>query len=154
MLNSPIFHNSCLERYQRGATVLTVLAQCVYIAVTAACSRQNCRSPAAPRSSVETGHCRNLPARHLRLRLHRPVRPLPHHQGRLLLRQLGMVCTRLNTLHFTLLSRCVGAVLGVLLSSEVSGGHINPAVTVALATLGKFPWSKVIIVLHYFALLH
>jgi len=38
---------------------------------------------------------------------------------------------------------CVGAVLGLLLSSEVSGGHINPAVTVALATLGKFPWRKV-----------
>ena len=35
---------------------------------------------------------------------------------------------------------CIGAVLGLLLSSEVSGGHINPAVTVALATLGKFPW--------------
>ena len=40
-------------------------------------------------------------------------------------------------------SWCVGAVLGLLLSSEVSGGHINPAVTVALATLGKFPWRKV-----------
>jgi len=38
---------------------------------------------------------------------------------------------------------CIGAVLGLLLSSEVSGGHINPAVTVALATLGKFPWRKV-----------
>ena len=58
-----------------------------------------------------------------------------------------------STLHFTLLSRCVGAVLGVLLSSEVSGGHINPAVTVALATLGKFPWSKVITVLQHYAAL-
>merc|ERR1712110_1204559 len=38
---------------------------------------------------------------------------------------------------------CIGAILGLLLSSEVSGGHINPAVTVALATLGKFPWRKV-----------
>lgn len=24
-----------------------------------------------------------------------------------------------------------------------TGGHINPAVTVAFATLGKFPWKKV-----------
>ena len=38
---------------------------------------------------------------------------------------------------------CIGAILGLLFSSEVSGGHINPAVTVALATLGKFPWRKV-----------
>jgi len=38
---------------------------------------------------------------------------------------------------------CIGAILGLLLSCEVSGGHINPAVTVAMATLGKFPWRKV-----------
>ena len=53
-----------------------------------------------------------------------------------------MYCTK--QLRFKLIVRwCIGAILGLLLSSEVSGGHINPAVTVALATLGKFPWRKV-----------
>ena len=33
--------------------------------------------------------------------------------------------------------------LGVLVSGGVSGGHLNPAVTVAMATLGKLPWRKV-----------
>jgi glycerol uptake facilitator-like aquaporin len=33
--------------------------------------------------------------------------------------------------------------LGVLVSGGVSGGHLNPAVTVAVATLGKLPWRKV-----------
>ncbi|GAB6025383.1 Aquaporin-10 [Chamberlinius hualienensis] len=33
--------------------------------------------------------------------------------------------------------------MGVFVSGGVSGGHINPAVTVALALLGKFPWRKV-----------
>jgi len=38
---------------------------------------------------------------------------------------------------------CLGATLGTLVSGGVSGGHLNPAVTVALATLGKVPWKKV-----------
>lgn len=38
---------------------------------------------------------------------------------------------------------CLGVTLGILVSGGVSGGHLNPAVTVALATLGKIPWRKV-----------
>ncbi|XP_055952599.1 aquaporin-9-like isoform X1 [Argiope bruennichi] len=37
----------------------------------------------------------------------------------------------------------VAVMLGVATCANVSGGHINPAVTVAFATLGKFPWKKV-----------
>ena len=37
--------------------------------------------------------------------------------------------------------------LGMVVSGGVSGGHINPAVTVAVATVGKFPWWKVVSVL-------
>ena len=37
----------------------------------------------------------------------------------------------------------VGTALGVWVSGGVSGGHINPAVTVALATFRDFPWRKV-----------
>ncbi|GBN10391.1 Aquaporin-10 [Araneus ventricosus] len=37
----------------------------------------------------------------------------------------------------------VAVMLGIATCANVSGGHINPAVTVAFATLGKFPWKKV-----------
>jgi len=33
--------------------------------------------------------------------------------------------------------------LGVYTSGGVSGGHINPAVTLAFAVTKKFPWRKV-----------
>ena len=33
--------------------------------------------------------------------------------------------------------------LGGWVSGSVSGGHINPAVTLAMATLRDFPWRKV-----------
>ena len=33
--------------------------------------------------------------------------------------------------------------LGILVSGGVSGGHLNPAITVAMASIGKFPWRKV-----------
>src|SRR3954453_6062422 len=32
---------------------------------------------------------------------------------------------------------------GVFVSASSSGGHLNPAVTIALAMLGKFSWSLV-----------
>ncbi|XP_066984341.1 aquaporin-9-like isoform X1 [Macrobrachium rosenbergii] len=37
----------------------------------------------------------------------------------------------------------LAVVLGVLVSGGVSGGHINPAVTLAMAIWGKHPWAKV-----------
>lgn len=37
----------------------------------------------------------------------------------------------------------VAVTLGVLVSGGVSGGHINPAVTLALAVIGNTPWKKV-----------
>lgn len=37
----------------------------------------------------------------------------------------------------------LGVALGVLVSARISGGHINPAVTVALAVFREFPWRKV-----------
>ena len=36
-----------------------------------------------------------------------------------------------------------GIGLGVFVSGSISGGHINPAVTLAMATLRDFPWRKV-----------
>jgi glycerol uptake facilitator protein len=37
----------------------------------------------------------------------------------------------------------LAVVLGVYIAGGLSGAHINPAVTIAFATRGKFPWSKV-----------
>ncbi|KAE9395433.1 aquaporin [Gymnopus androsaceus JB14] len=37
----------------------------------------------------------------------------------------------------------VGISLGVWVSAKISGGHINPAVTIALATYRGFPWRRV-----------
>jgi glycerol uptake facilitator protein len=38
----------------------------------------------------------------------------------------------------------IGVILGVYVAGRLSGGHINPAVTIALATFQGFPWRKVV----------
>lgn len=38
----------------------------------------------------------------------------------------------------------VGVALAVYVSGRLSGGHLNPAVTLGLATRGEFPWSRVL----------
>lgn len=38
----------------------------------------------------------------------------------------------------------LGVTLGVYVAARLSGGHINPAVTIALAAFKKFPWAKVL----------
>lgn len=38
----------------------------------------------------------------------------------------------------------LGVVMGVYVSGSVSEGHINPAVTIGLASIGEFPWKEVV----------
>lgn len=44
---------------------------------------------------------------------------------------------------FSVADTASGIALGVWISGGISGGHINPAVTIAFATLRDFPWRKV-----------
>src|SRR3954463_12599546 len=37
----------------------------------------------------------------------------------------------------------IGIATAIYLTGSVSGAHLNPAVTIALATWTKFPWSRV-----------
>lgn len=37
----------------------------------------------------------------------------------------------------------IGVFVGVFCVGPISGAHLNPAVTIALAIVGKFPWAKV-----------
>lgn len=37
----------------------------------------------------------------------------------------------------------LAVVMGIYISGTISGAHLNPAVTIALAATGRFPWSKV-----------
>jgi glycerol uptake facilitator protein len=37
----------------------------------------------------------------------------------------------------------IGVILGVYVAARITGGHINPAVTITLAVFNRLPWSKV-----------
>lgn len=41
------------------------------------------------------------------------------------------------------ISYCFGIVFGLVLAAPISGGHLNPAMTICFAVWSGFPWRKV-----------